>query len=635
ESGGAEAGTIYARDETGPPVAIDHSDGPLLLAAAWLGEGTGTRATSDHFNGKISAPALLGFSSGPERRIRLMRAAPDRTDGDAAAAWNLGGDHGSSVVEDRSGNRRDGRALNMPTRAVTGHLWDGTVGHFDAAPEIYQAMHFHDDDLEDAGWEPFVEWTVPDGLPSGVYAMRLLAIITFLSTGDRVWLFWHQVVTGWTAAALLWASLVFVRRIEWRTAYGGIVVFPVAWSFVAIYVLDSFLWAAGPMIAFLSLTTAAAGWAFLRYHRLVRSPAARFLAVVLFLWALHHLDYPILRARGAWNPWGYYIDITFEIAVGLGILFLVLEDLDQGLASLTALSGELQGGLRGNEPMAEAMLRRALSLRGVHGSALWIATPSGGHFVQGAGVAALWPFEGAPESAQDAAERVRVEGVPRVARSARVGESREVSWPRSESVEDHAYTAALPVLGDEGVVGALVVVGEARDPFTVLDNRFLLAFGQQVGAALATEELHRDLQERTEELERLQARMIHQHEEERNRLWRELHDETAQVLAALNLQLGVIAERSDEALAPALERARTLLGEGIKGIRSVTRDLRPVALDDLGLLPSLRALARDFSGADGVQVRFTAAPPAAAPSTDPCRRPSPTPSGTGRRRRWR
>ena len=442
----------------------------------------------------------------------------------------------------------------------------------------------------------------------GVYALRLLAIITFLSTGERVWLFWHQVVTGWTAAALLWASLVFVRRIEWRTAYGGIVVFPVAWSFVAIYVLDSFLWAAGPMIAFLSLTTAAAGWAFLRYHRLVRSPAARFLAVVLFLWALHHLDYPILRARGAWNPWGYYIDITFEIAVGLGILFLVLEDLDQGLASLTALSGELQGGLRGNEPMAEAMLRRALSLRGVHGSALWIATPSGGHFVQGAGVAALWPFEGAPESAQDAAERVRVEGVPRVARSARVGESREVSWPRSESVEDHAYTAALPVLGDEGVVGALVVVGEARDPFTVLDNRFLLAFGQQVGAALATEELHRDLQERTEELERLQARMIHQHEEERNRLWRELHDETAQVLAALNLQLGVIAERSDEALAPALERARTLLGEGIKGIRSVTRDLRPVALDDLGLLPSLRALARDFSGADGVQVRFTAPP---------------------------
>ncbi|MDX1647400.1 MAG: sensor histidine kinase [Longimicrobiales bacterium] len=449
----------------------------------------------------------------------------------------------------------------------------------------------------------------------GVYALRMVAIITFLSTGARVWLFWHQVVTGWTAAALLWAALVFVRRIEWRGAYGLVVLFPVLWSFVAIYLLESFLWAAGPMIVFLSVTTAAAGWAFLRYDRLVRSPAARFLAIVLFLWALHHLDYPILRARGAWNPWGYYLDIAFQVAVGLGILFLVLEDLDQGLSSLTALSGELQGGLRDEEPMAEAMLRRALSLRGVHGSALWLAAPSGGRFMQGAGVAALWPFEGAPRAAQLAAERVREEGMPRVARGGPAGiDGGERFLGRGDPSEDHAYIAALPVLGDEGVVGALVVVGEARDPFTVLDNRFLLAFGQQVGAALATEELHRDLQLRTEELERLQARMIHQHEEERNRLWRELHDETAQVLAALNLQLGVIAERSDESLVPALDRARTLLGEGIKGIRSVTRDLRPVALDDLGLLPSLRALARDFGGGDRLEVTFRA--PSTAPRLD-------------------
>ena len=106
-------------------------------------------------------------------------------------------------------------------------------------------------------------------------------------------------------------------------------------------------------LVYLSLTTAAAGWAFLRYDRLVRSPAGRFLGIVLFIWALHHLDYPILRAEGAWNPWGYYLDLTLQIAVGLGILFLVLEDLDQGLNSLTALSGELQGGLREEEPMAE------------------------------------------------------------------------------------------------------------------------------------------------------------------------------------------------------------------------------------------------------------------------------------------
>jgi len=432
----------------------------------------------------------------------------------------------------------------------------------------------------------------------GIYALRLGAIVTFLHTGSAWWLFWHQVTTGWTALALLWAALVFSQRVAWRPPYAWIVLLPVAWSYVAIYVLDSFAWAAGPMVAFLSVTTAVTAWAFFGYDRMVRSPAARFLMVVLALWALHHLDYPLLRAQGAWSPWGYYLDVVFEIGMGLGILFLVLEDLDQGMRTLTALSGELQVGPGRKETMAEAMLRRALSLRGVHGSALWLGTEVGGRFVQGAGIAALWPFEDPPEEAELSAKVVGESGIPRV-----------ISGSPGEGVGrrgSHAYTAALPVLSDEDVVGALVVVGEARDPFTVLDNDFLLAFGQQVGAALANEELHASLEARTEELERLQARMVRQHEEERNRLWRELHDETAQVLAALNLQLGLIEERGDASIAASLARAKTLLGEGIKSIRSVTRDLRPMALDDLGLLPALRALARDYQQQDAFEVLFEA-----------------------------
>ena len=423
----------------------------------------------------------------------------------------------------------------------------------------------------------------------GVYALRLGAIITFLYTGAPVWLFWHQVTTGWTALALLWAALVFSQRVAWKSAYLAVALLPLVWSYVAIYVLESFVWAAAPMVAFLSVTTAGTAWAFVRYDRLVRSPAARFLVWVLALWALHHLDYPFLRAQGAWSPWGYYLDIAFELGMGLGILFLVLEDLDQGMRTLTALSGELQAAPGSQGTMAEAMLRRALSLRGVHGSALWLGSADGGRFVQGAGVAALWPFEAPPEPAVECARDVSRSGMPSVV---------------SGGHGFHAYTAALPVLGDEAVVGALVVVGEARDPFTVLDNRFLLAFGQQVGAALANEELHRSLGARTEELERLQARMVRQHEEERNRLWRELHDETAQVLAALNLQLGLVEERGDPSIAPALARAKTLVGEGIKSIRSVTRNLRPMALDDLGLLPALRALARDYQEQDAFEIAF-------------------------------
>jgi signal transduction histidine kinase len=432
----------------------------------------------------------------------------------------------------------------------------------------------------------------------GVYATRLGAILSFMHTGHPGWLYWHQVTTGWAALAILWAALVFSRGPVWKRWYAVVVLFPPVWSFVAIYRLENFLLAAGPAVLFLAAATAWTAWAFFRYDREVGSPAARLLAATFALWALHDLDYPFLRARGVWNPWGYYLDVGFELAVGVGILFLVLEDLDQGLKTLTALSGELRQRSRSEEGIAEAVLRRALGLRGVHGSALYLASGEGGAFVHGAGVCALWPHDDPPETAWRAVAGVRASGVPEVIQGT-AGRDERAPWA-------HPYTAALPILLGETVAGSLVVVGEARDPFTALDTHFLLAFGQQVGAALENQELYRSLEDRTAELERLQTRMVRQHEEERNRLSRELHDETAQVLAALNMQLGVLKEKGDESLAPALDRARGLVGEGIRSMRSVTRNLRPTALDDLGLLSAMRALARDFQGQEALEVTFQA-----------------------------
>jgi N,N-dimethylformamidase len=56
---------------------------------------------------------------------------------------------------------------------MTGHNWDGSELNWRHAPEHYGAIHFHDDDIIDAAWETDFSLTVPKGLKSGLYAMRL------------------------------------------------------------------------------------------------------------------------------------------------------------------------------------------------------------------------------------------------------------------------------------------------------------------------------------------------------------------------------------------------------------------------------------------------------------------------------
>jgi signal transduction histidine kinase len=106
--------------------------------------------------------------------------------------------------------------------------------------------------------------------------------------------------------------------------------------------------------------------------------------------------------------------------------------------------------------------------------------------------------------------------------------------------------------------------------------------------------------------------MIEQHEEERSRLSRELHDETAQVFSAVKMELGVLRDSLSPQHTHRLDQILGLIDTGIRSIRSVTNDLRPSLLDDLGLLPALRSLVSDFSDRSGIATGL-AAPPSLPP----------------------
>lgn len=434
----------------------------------------------------------------------------------------------------------------------------------------------------------------------GVYVARLLCILSFLLTNERIWLYWHQVTTGWTALVLLWAAMVFWRQPPTRPVYMLFALFPPLWSYIAIYQLEHFLWAALPAVLFLSGATMWTGWVFWRHHRMVASPGARLLSVSFFAWGLHHLDYPFLRAQGAWTPWGYYLDILFELLVGAGLVLLVLDDLGRGVRALSTLSGDLQRREPNVEPM-ELLLSRPLTLPGVRGSAMFMfdGDASSGRFVRGAGSCSDWQ-DTAPQAAlAGALARMRLTRRPQVIAASG-------AFP---------FVAALPITAANHLVGALVMAGDVRNPFTALDDDFLLALGQQVGAALEQFELDRELAERTRALEHLSARMVRQHEDERRRLSRELHDETAQVFSAVKMQLEALRSSVVPSAAPRVDRLSQLVDQGIASIRQVTSDLRPSLLDDLGLLPALRSLVTDFVDRSGLHVTLEA--PAHLPSLPP------------------
>jgi signal transduction histidine kinase len=466
----------------------------------------------------------------------------------------------------------------------------------------------------------FLWWAIAWGL----YVLRIGAICGFLTTAYEPWLYVHQVLTGWTALALLGAALAFSQRVAWRKGYLALVLFPPLWSYIAIYRLENFFLAAGPAVLFLSIATLWTSWAFWRYHQRVGSRAAKFVAGVLLLWGLHHLDYPLLRARGAWNPWGYYLDIGFVLALGAGILLLVVEELRRGLATLSALSGDLAlaGGSTSDDvpDVIDSLLARPLALGGVRGSALCLTTStvdvrSNGNgtagetslsetFVRGVGSCGHWTGRTPVGPAWETMRQAAHSGSPALARD----------WPDpfAESARPFAYLAVLPVVRDGTPVGSLVIVGDHGDPFTALGEEFLRTLGRQVGAALQHADLTTRLAARTRQLERLSVRMARQHEEERRRISLELHDETAQAFAAVKLQLGVLRETVDPSLAPRMDRVLELVDTGMRSIRNVARDLRPPLLDELGLLPALHALVEVFGERTGIRMSFdapTALPP--------------------------
>ncbi|MDG1971892.1 MAG: N,N-dimethylformamidase large subunit [Paracoccaceae bacterium] len=124
------------------------ADQPVTIAAG-LRDG----AADQHFNGKIEAPEIL---------------SGDRS----VAHWDFARDTPTTTIRDTGPQALDGQLINHPARAMIGSNWDGSEMCWRHKPVHYGAIHLHEDDIYDFGWETDLTWTVPGDLPTGVYVIR-------------------------------------------------------------------------------------------------------------------------------------------------------------------------------------------------------------------------------------------------------------------------------------------------------------------------------------------------------------------------------------------------------------------------------------------------------------------------------
>ena len=117
-----------------------------------------------------------------------------------------------------------------------------------------------------------------------------------------------------------------------------------------------------------------------------------------------------------------------------------------------------------------------------------------------------------------------------------------------------------------------------------------------------------DLESSRNQLRALTAHLLSVRDSERLAIARELHDEFGQALTSLHLGLAWLARNVSAEQKPLLAKIRSLsdFTTGlIRSVRDITVELRPGALDELGLAKTLRSSAREFQSSAGIPCRFS------------------------------
>jgi signal transduction histidine kinase len=271
------------------------------------------------------------------------------------------------------------------------------------------------------------------------------------------------------------------------------------------------------------------------------------------------------------------------------------EELERAVRGLqaTAAIARAVGGETELDRILELVVKRGRALIEAHDVLIMLREGDELVVVAGAGHVQIADAARLPLAGSTAGQ-VLAEGRPRRIADA----ARELLIPPHQLGLDHATTALLVPLvyrGQSlGVLAAFDRLG-GDGAFTRDDEQLLEAFAAQAATAVATA--------KSVEADR-RRRSLAATEAERHRWARELHDETLQALGGLKVLLSSATRLEDpEAMRGAMREATQQLTGDIESLRALIAELRPPALDQLGLAPALASLAQRTGAGNGLEVR--------------------------------
>jgi signal transduction histidine kinase len=200
--------------------------------------------------------------------------------------------------------------------------------------------------------------------------------------------------------------------------------------------------------------------------------------------------------------------------------------------------------------------------------------------------AALWLEQG---GRMDVVRAQGMEGAGRVALSGAEG----LSGP---GMQLDSERASLPLTVEGHTVGVWALAARPGEGWAPEDRRILAALAQQAALAAQNVRLIAALRAKVAEVGEMHRRLLAVREEERAALARELHDGVIQDLVGLRYRLEGLEEgfvRGDDS--SRLNEMHAQVGLLIDELRRLCGDLRPAALDSLGLAAALRALSREVT----------------------------------------